>query len=129
MNRYDPETVEVLAERGSPGPRLLRGVLWALFLAFLASIFAFSVAVIDPRAGQTTPKDDIAHGIDDQRTGYFHEGDPIACPHPCDVQFDAGRLWLNAFETQAGQIQLIYEDINDPDWVAFSDVFVESLGE
>jgi hypothetical protein len=40
-----------------------------------------------------------------------------------------GRLWLNALEAQAGQVQLIYEDINDPDWVVFSDVIVESLGE
>ena len=40
-----------------------------------------------------------------------------------------GRLWLYALETQAGQIQFIYEDINDPDWVVLSDVFVESLGE
>jgi hypothetical protein len=45
------------------------------------------------------------------------------------VNGTTGRVGLYALETQAEQIQFIYEDINYPDWVVFSDVFVESLGE
>ncbi len=46
MNRFDNEELRVPAERGSISGRLFRGLLWGLFLAFLASIFAFSAAVI-----------------------------------------------------------------------------------
>jgi hypothetical protein len=30
----------LLAERGKPGPRLIRGLLWALFLLFVVSVLA-----------------------------------------------------------------------------------------
>ncbi len=43
MNRYDPEVVQLHAERGKPGPRLVRGVLWAIVLVFIASILVFLV--------------------------------------------------------------------------------------
>ena len=41
MNRYDPEIVQLLAERGKIGPRLIRGLIWAVLLAFVASILVF----------------------------------------------------------------------------------------
>jgi len=41
MNRYDPEVVQLLAERGEPGPRLVRGLIWAIVLLFIASILVF----------------------------------------------------------------------------------------
>ena len=38
MNRYDPEIQKVLAERRSIRGRVVRGVLWALFILFVASV-------------------------------------------------------------------------------------------
>jgi len=45
------------------------------------------------------------------------------------VTWTASDLWLNAVEPHPGQVQFIHEDINDPDGVVFSDVFIESFGE
>ncbi len=41
MNRYDNETHRLLAERGPIGGRLIRGLLWAVLIVFIASILVF----------------------------------------------------------------------------------------
>lgn len=41
---WDPfvrDALQPLAERGRPGPRLVRGLLWALVAIFVISILAF----------------------------------------------------------------------------------------
>ena len=43
MNRYDNETLKLLAQRGPIGGRLIRGLLWAIVLVFIASILVFLV--------------------------------------------------------------------------------------
>ena len=40
----------------------------------------------------------------------------------CDLRDDA-------LKTQITQVQLIYKDINNPEWAIFCDVFIESLGK
>jgi len=52
VNRYDPEfQPHLLAERGTIRERLVRGVLVALLLLFLASILAFLVQYGDREVG------------------------------------------------------------------------------
>jgi len=48
MNRYDPEVVQLHAERGKPGPRLVRGLLWAIFTMFLVFLLIFLFMLFTP---------------------------------------------------------------------------------
>ena len=40
MNWSDQEALKTLSQRGKPGPRLVRGLLWALFILFVVSVLA-----------------------------------------------------------------------------------------
>jgi hypothetical protein len=49
MNWSDQETLKALSQRGKPGPRLVRGLIWAIFAIFLISLLAFLAGIaIDP---------------------------------------------------------------------------------
>ena len=41
MNWVDREALKILSQRGKPGPRLVRGLLWAIFAIFIISLLAF----------------------------------------------------------------------------------------
>ncbi len=46
MNWSDQEALKTLSQRGKPGPRLVRGLIWAMFSIFLISIFVFLALVV-----------------------------------------------------------------------------------
>ena len=41
----------------------------------------------------------------------------------------AGDLWMHAIEAELGQIKLVDEDVNGPDWVVFGNVVVKAFRE
>jgi len=45
MNWSDQEVLKTLSQRGKPGPRLVRGLIWAIFAIFLISLLAFLVGI------------------------------------------------------------------------------------
>jgi hypothetical protein len=47
-NLIELETHVRAQERGRPGPRLARGVLWAAFAVFLISVLAFAFGQVAP---------------------------------------------------------------------------------
>jgi len=47
-NRYDNETLKLLAERGPIGERLIRGLIWAVIAIFIISVLAFLIRVFGP---------------------------------------------------------------------------------
>lgn len=46
MNWSDQEALKTLSQRGKPGPRLVRGLLWAIFSIFAMSILIFLALVV-----------------------------------------------------------------------------------
>ena len=46
MNWSDQEALKTLSQRGKPGPRLVRGLIWAVFAIFSISIFVFLALVV-----------------------------------------------------------------------------------
>ncbi len=41
MNWSDQEALKTLSQRGKPGPRLLRGLIWAIVAILIISILVF----------------------------------------------------------------------------------------
>ena len=41
MNWADQEALKAMSQRGKPGPRLVRGLLWALLAVLLISVLLF----------------------------------------------------------------------------------------
>ena len=48
MNMLERETLRVAAQRGQPGGRLLRGLIWAMIAIFIISVLAFLIVVFGP---------------------------------------------------------------------------------
>jgi hypothetical protein len=48
MNMLELETLRIAAQRGQPGGRLLRGLIWAVIAIFIISILVFLIAVVAP---------------------------------------------------------------------------------
>ena len=46
MNWSDQEALKTLSQRGKPGPRLIRGLIWAIFLIFIISVLIFLAMVV-----------------------------------------------------------------------------------
>ncbi len=46
MNWADREALKTLSQRGKPGPRLLRGLIWAVFAIFIISVLVFLAMVV-----------------------------------------------------------------------------------
>ncbi len=46
MNWVDREALKIMSQRGEPGPRLLRGLIWAIFAIFIISILVFLAMVV-----------------------------------------------------------------------------------
>ena len=46
MNWVDQETLRIMSQRGKPGPRLVRGLIWAVLAIFPISILLFLSMVL-----------------------------------------------------------------------------------
>ncbi len=46
MNWSDQEALKTLSQRGKPGPRLVRGLIWAIFAIFIISLLIFLAMVV-----------------------------------------------------------------------------------
>ncbi len=46
MNWVDQEALKTLSQRGKPFPRLIRGLIWAIFAIFIISILVFLAMVV-----------------------------------------------------------------------------------
>ncbi len=50
MNWADQEALKIMSQRGKPGPRLVRGLLWALLTVSLMTIILFLAFTVLPDA-------------------------------------------------------------------------------
>ena len=41
MNMLERETLKIMSQRGKPGPRFVRGLIWVIIAIFIISVLAF----------------------------------------------------------------------------------------